>query len=71
MSLGFAYEKRGRWAGATYSPALRKVDSWLVGRLADALSVREQRPELILAFDEAVNQAVAKLAKAGGYAEEE
>jgi ParB family transcriptional regulator, chromosome partitioning protein len=65
VSLGFAYEKRGRLAGGTYNPALRKVDQWIPGALADALSERERRADLILAFDDAVNEAVAKLKDKG------
>lgn len=65
VSLGFAYEKRGRLAGGTYNPALRKVDQWIPGALADALPERERRADLILAFDDAVNEAVAKLKDKG------
>ena len=35
-TLGFAYEKRGRLSGGAYHPILRKVDSWVKGKLADA-----------------------------------
>lgn len=65
VSLGFAYEKRGRLAGGTYNPALRKVDQWIPGALSDALPERERRADLILAFDDAVNEAVAKLKEKG------
>ncbi len=65
VSLGFAYEKRGRLAGGTYNPALRKVDQWVKGPLSDALPERERRADLILAFDDAVNAAVAKLKEKG------
>jgi ParB family transcriptional regulator, chromosome partitioning protein len=65
VSLGFAYEKRGRLAGGTYNPALRKVDQWIAGPLSEALAERERRADLILAFDDAVNSAVAKLKDKG------
>src|SRR5688572_13669127 len=59
VSLGFAYEKRGRLAGGTYNPALRKVDQWIPGPLSKAISERERRADLNLQFDDAVNDAVA------------
>jgi ParB family transcriptional regulator, chromosome partitioning protein len=65
VSLGFAYEKRGRLAGGTYNPALRKVDQWLDEPLSAGLAERERRADLILAFDDAVNDAVAKLKDRG------
>jgi ParB family chromosome partitioning protein len=65
VSLGFAYEKRGRLAGGTYNPVLRKVDHWVPGTLADAVAERERRADLILSFDDAVNAAVARLKEKG------
>ena len=65
VSLGFAYEKRGRLAGGTYNPVLRKVDQWVKGPIADALAERERRADVILALDDAVNAAVAKLKEKG------
>jgi ParB family chromosome partitioning protein len=64
-TLGFAYEKRGRLAGGAYHPALRKVDSWARGTLADSLPERERRADVLLALDDAVNEAVAKLKERG------
>jgi ParB family chromosome partitioning protein len=65
VSLGFAYAKRGRLAGGTYNPALRKVDQWIPGPLSKAITERERRADLILQFDDAVNDAVAKLKSKG------
>ncbi len=65
VSLGFAYEKRGRLAGGTYNPVLRKVDHWVPGALAEAVAERERRADLILAFDDAVNAAVTRLKEKG------
>jgi ParB family chromosome partitioning protein len=64
-TLGFAYEQRGRLAGGAYHPALRKVDSWVKGKFADAIPERERRAELLLKLDDAVNDAVAKLKEKG------
>jgi ParB family transcriptional regulator, chromosome partitioning protein len=65
-TLGFAYQERGRLSGGAYHAILRKADRWLPGRLADALPVRRQRAALLLAYDEAVTEAVAAL-KARGF----
>jgi ParB family chromosome partitioning protein len=65
-TLGFAYRERGRLSGGAYHSILRKADGWLPGRLADALPVRRERAALLLAYDEAVTEAVAAL-KARGF----
>ena len=41
------------------------VDAWVPGKLADALSERERRAQLVLELDDAVNAAVAKLKEKG------
>lgn len=64
-TLGFGYEKRPRLSGGAYAPILRKVDSWIPGPLARAALERERRAELVLAFDDAVGEAVAKLKERG------
>jgi ParB family chromosome partitioning protein len=65
VTLGFAYAERGRLAGGAYHPALRKVDGWLPGTLASSLEERERRAQAVLALDDAVNEAVAKLKERG------
>jgi ParB family chromosome partitioning protein len=65
-TLGFAYQERGRLSGGAYHPILRKADRWLPGRLVDALPVRRERAALLLAYDEAVTEAVTAL-KARGF----
>lgn len=65
VTLGFAYEKRGRLSGGAYNPALRKVDEWLKKPLPDALSERERRADLVLELDDAVNETVKKLKERG------
>ena len=65
VTLGFGYEKRGRLAGGTYHPALKRVDAWLKGPLSESLAERERRADLILTLDDAVNEAVAKLKEKG------
>src|SRR6185295_17810557 len=38
VTLGFAYEQRGRLAGGAYHSPLRKVDAWVPEPLADAVA---------------------------------
>jgi ParB family transcriptional regulator, chromosome partitioning protein len=65
VTLGFGYEERGRLAGGAYHSALKKVDSWVPGRFADAIVERERRAEKLLSLDDAVNDAVARLKEKG------
>jgi ParB family transcriptional regulator, chromosome partitioning protein len=66
VTLGFAYQKRPRLSGGAYHPALRKTDAWLPGKLVRGAEERERLADLLLAFDDAVNDAVARL-KARGF----
>ena len=65
VTLGFAYEQRGRLAGGAYNSALRKVDSWVDQALAKAVPERERRAARVLELDETVNVAVKKLQERG------
>jgi ParB family transcriptional regulator, chromosome partitioning protein len=65
VTLGFAYEQRGRLAGGAYHPVLRKVDGWLSATLDAGVAERERRAALVLALDDAVNEAVQKLKEKG------
>jgi ParB family chromosome partitioning protein len=65
VTLGFAYEQRGRLAGGAYHPVLRKVDSWIKGPFSASIPERERRAEVLLGLDDAVNEAVARLKEAG------
>jgi ParB family chromosome partitioning protein len=65
VTLGFAYQKRGRLAGGAYHPVLRKVDGWISSKLDSALEERERRADLVLALDDAVNEAVQRLKDQG------
>jgi len=64
-TLGFAYEQRGRLAGGAYGPILRKVDAFVPGKLGAAMAERERRAGVVLAFDDAVSGAVARLKEKG------
>lgn len=65
VTLGFAYEQRGRLAGGAYHPVLRKVDNWISAPLAKAATEREARAAALIELDDAVNEAVAKLKERG------
>jgi ParB family chromosome partitioning protein len=65
VTLGIAYEGRPRFSGGAYAPILRKVDSFLDQKLSRALPERERRAKVLLALDDAVSEAVAKLKERG------
>ena len=65
VTLGFAYEKKGRFSGGAYAPALKKVDQYLEKPLADTIPERERRAQKLLDLDEAVGAAVEKLKERG------
>jgi ParB family chromosome partitioning protein len=65
VTLGFAYERRGRLSGGAYHPALRKVDGWVDRPLAEAAEERERRAGLVLELDDAVTGAVQRLKERG------
>ncbi len=65
VTLGFAYEQRPRLSGGAYAPILRKVDALLDERLSKALAERERRAKVLLEFDDAVAEAVARLKERG------
>jgi ParB family chromosome partitioning protein len=65
VTLGFAYEEHGRLSGSVYAPILRKVDGWLDEKLSAGIAERERRAKVVLAFDEAVGAAVARLKEKG------
>ena len=66
LTLGLAYEKRGRLSGGAYHPVLRRVETFLDQSLPQALQIREARAEKLLSLDDLVAAAVAAL-KARGF----
>jgi ParB family chromosome partitioning protein len=65
VTLGFAYEERPRLSGGAYAPILKKVDAFADEKLSRALPERERRAKVLLAFDDAVGEAVARLKERG------
>jgi ParB family transcriptional regulator, chromosome partitioning protein len=64
-TLGFGYEERGRLSGGAYAPILRKVDAFLDEKLSRAMPERQRRAKAVLALDDAVSEAVARLKERG------
>ncbi len=65
LTLGLAYEKRGRLSGGAYHPVLRRVEAFLDPPLPEALGIREARAEKLLALDDLVAAAVSALKERG------
>jgi ParB family chromosome partitioning protein len=65
LTLGIAYEKRGRLSGGAYHPVLKRVEAFLDAPLPEALRTREVRADKLLALDDKVGNAVAALKERG------
>lgn len=65
VTLGFAYEQRGRLSGSVYAPILKRLDALLDQKLSKATAERERRAKLVLDLDDAVAEAVARLKERG------
>jgi ParB family transcriptional regulator, chromosome partitioning protein len=65
LTLGLAYEKRGRLSGGAYHPVLRRVEAFLDAPLPEALRIRSERADRLLALDDLVAAAVAALKERG------
>lgn len=65
LTLGAAYEKRPRFAGATYHPLLKKVEGYFDDPLSESITEREQRADALVGLDDAVNAVVERMKAAG------
>jgi ParB family chromosome partitioning protein len=65
LTLGLAYERRGRLSGGAYNPVLRRVEEFLPCPLPEAIERRTERAGRLLALDDAVSEAVAALKERG------
>lgn len=65
ITLGFAYQERGRLSGGAYNPALKKVDTWVKQPLEKGQAERKRRAALLLELDDAVSDAVKRLKEKG------
>jgi ParB family chromosome partitioning protein len=66
LTLGLAYEKKGRLSGGAYHPVLKRVEEFLAAPLSEALATRSVRADRLLALDDTVTEAVTAL-KARGF----
>jgi ParB family chromosome partitioning protein len=65
LTLGLAYEQRGRFSGGAYHPMLKRTEAFSAAALPKALIAREDRTARLLALDDAVVAAVAALKERG------
>jgi ParB family chromosome partitioning protein len=65
ITVGYAYEKRPRFAGGAYAPALKQSEGFLDAPLAETLLVREARADRLLAIDDRVTEIIAGLKERG------
>ncbi len=65
LTLGLVYEEDRRFAGGVFAPILKRVDTFLAGKLSATLREREERAERVKAADQALGKAVAALKKRG------
>jgi ParB family chromosome partitioning protein len=65
VTLGLAYEERGRFAGGAYAAALKASDAFLDEPIARALARRQERAKRLLAIDERVAEIMDGLKKRG------
>lgn len=65
LTLGIAYERRGRLSGGAYHPVLKRVEAFLDEPLPQALEVRSGRADRLLALDDRVTEAASALKERG------
>ncbi len=65
LTLGLAYDKNPKLAGATYHSVLKRLESWYDEPVSKALVQRRAKAKRILALDEAVGKVVAGLKERG------
>lgn len=65
ITLGLCYEARPRFSGGAYHPVLKRVEGFLALPFQDAMPIRQQRANTLLALDDAIVRQVEAL-KANG-----
>ncbi|MFN0062464.1 MAG: ParB/RepB/Spo0J family partition protein [Myxococcaceae bacterium] len=65
ITLGCCYDQRPRFSGGAYHSVVRRIDTFLDEPLLGAMAVRDARAEQVLALDDAVNAAIARLKDKG------
>lgn len=65
LTVGIAYEERGRFSGSAYTSMLRRVDRFVDDALPKALRQREQWAQRLMDIDDRVAEIVKKLQEMG------
>ncbi len=65
LTLGLCYQQNGRFAGSTYQPVLKRLESFHEEKLPRSIELRRKRAAKLIALDEAVSAAVAALKERG------
>src|SRR5262249_52267944 len=65
VTIGVCYEKNARFSGGAYTSVVSKCESFSTDPIKKSLAMREAHADKLLALDEAVAAAVAKLKEAG------
>lgn len=65
VTLGFAYERRPRFAGGAYAAALKASDGFLEIALSEALEIRSARADRVLAIEDQVAEIAQDLKERG------
>lgn len=65
ITLGACYEKRPRFSAGAYHPIVKRIDTFLDEPVTDALEVREDRADRLLALDDRIVTVVDTLKSRG------
>ena len=65
ITFGAAYEKRPKFSAGAFSSVVKRLEGFIEEPISDALKIREARAELLLQFEDAVNEVVAALKAKG------
>jgi len=65
LTLGFCYERNGRFAGGAYHAVLKRCDRFLGMKLPRAIEVRREHAERVMELNDAVTEAVTALKERG------
>jgi ParB-like nuclease domain len=67
VTLGLAYEGKGRLAGSAFEPLLKKCDHFLRRTLTNAFPAREERAARVLETNTLVQEVIAKAKEMGAF----
>jgi ParB family chromosome partitioning protein len=65
VTLGICYEKNGKFAGGSYNPVVRRLESFSEQPIGKAMAVHEKHAGMLLDLDERVSEVVKKLKDKG------